>query len=245
MVSGGKIKEFLGKRKWRVKIKTWMLVVALIPLGFIDATLLRYNHIQMTELRDKVLAADAEISETESDEEMEVSDEKLKQALVELKEYTFSNIIINIVEENGVQKVGFGTGPFYLEHQYLRAAHRALEEAERALAAASDDNPNGNIYELAGEVCREEAIANRWIWDSPGYINCMLSEIQKYPAANEIQDTIIASLPSTELYRREFASPIWAPTLTGWMLLITAIVIVVIFIRILIWVILRVSLLFI
>ena len=48
---------------------------------------------------------------------------------------------------------------------------------------ASDNNPNGNIYGLAGEVCRPIAIANGWSWNSAGYINCMMSEIQKYPAA--------------------------------------------------------------
>ena len=97
---------------------------------------------------------------------------------------------------------------------------------------------------MASEVCRAEAIANGWTWSSPEYINCMVSEIQKYPAANEIEDTIIAALPSTELYRHNYASPIWAPTLSGFMLLITVLIIVVIFIRAIVWVILRLSLLF-
>ena len=72
----------------------------------------------------------------------------------------------------------------------------------------------------------------------------MVSEIQKYPAADEIQDKIIASLPSTELYRHNYASPIWAPTLAGFLALITVIIIVVIFIRFFIWLFLRLSLLF-
>ena len=71
-----------------------------------------------------------------------------------------------------------------------------------------------------------------------------ITEIQKYPAADEIQDTIIAALPSTELYRHNYASPIWAPTLSGFMLLITAVIVVVILIRVLVWIILRLSLLF-
>ncbi|MBQ3445604.1 hypothetical protein IJG29_02675 [Candidatus Saccharibacteria bacterium] len=240
---GGKIKATLSKRKWSLKVKTWALVVLLIPLSFADATLLRIGHIKMTELRDAVLAADAKISENEDASASKVSDEELKQALVNLKEFVFGNIVINITEENGIQNISFGTGPFYLEHQYLRDAHRALEEAEKQLS--SDDNPNGNVYGQASEVCQPQAIANGWVWDSPEYINCMLSEIQKYPAAGDIQDTIIAALPSTELYRHNYASPIWAPTLAGWLLLITLIIIVVIFIRILIWIVLRLSLLFI
>ena len=232
---GGKLK--------RVKIKTWMLLVALIPLFVVDATLLRLNHIKMTELRDAVLAVDAKISENVTEAEMEKTDKELEEALVKLKEFVFSHIVVNVVEENGIQRLTFGTGPFYLEHQYLRAANKALEEAEKNMA--SDNNPNGNIYGLAGEVCRPIAIANGWSWNSAGYINCMMSEIQKYPAADEIQDTIIAKLPSTELYRKNYASPIWAPTVTGFMILITLVVIVVIFIRFVIFIILRLSLLFI
>lgn len=222
------------KKRGRFKVwrfKTWQLIVILIPLFFIDATLLRLDHIKMTELRDAVLAAD----EAESDEE-------ISRTLEELKDFVFSNVVINIIEENGKQVITFGTGPFYLEHQYLRAANKALEEAEARLA--SDSNPNGNVYAKASEVCRPQAIQHGWVWTSPGYINCMTSEIQKYPAMDEIQDQIIASLPSTELYRKNYASPIWAPTLTGFMLLVTLIIIIIILIRMIIWIILRLSLLF-
>ncbi len=221
--------------KWRgrfkFKIKTWQLLLILIPLLFLDATLLRLDHIRMTELRSAVLTADEEDD-----------DEKIAETLEELKSFVFSNIVINVVDDNGLQRVTFGTGPFYLEHQYIRAANAALEKAEQELG--SDTNPNGNVYQLASNVCRPQAIANGWTWNSPGYINCMMTEIQKYPASDEIQDRIVASLPSTELYRKNYASPVWAPTLTGFLLLLTAIIIVVIFIKALVWIILRLSLLF-
>ena len=218
--------------RFRFKVKTWQLFLILLPLLFVDATLLRIDHIKMTELRSAVLQADEEND-----------DEKIAQSLEELKDFVFSNIVINVVDENGVQKVTFGTGPFYLEHQYIRAANAALEEAERNFT--SDSNPYGNIYGMASDVCRPLAIANGWAWNDANYINCMMSEIQKYPASDEIQDRIVASLPSTELYRKNYASPVWAPTVTGFMILITLVVIVVIFIRGLVWVVLRLSLLFI
>lgn len=228
---GGKIKEFVRRRKWRVKVKTWVLLLILVPLLFVDATLLRLNHVRMAELRDVVISAD-----------VEEDDEKLAVALTELKEFVFSNTVINVVEENGVQRVTFGTGPFYLEHKYLRDATKALEEAEKMVA--DDTNQNGNIYAKAGETCRALARQNGWTWSSPEYINCMVTEIQKYPAADEIQDKVIASLPSTELYRRNYASPIWTPTFAGFMILVTLIIIVVIFIRFIIFIVLRLSLLF-
>ena len=218
-----KIKKF--------KLKMWQLLILLVPLLFIDATLMRMDHIRMTELRDAVLKADEEND-----------DEKIATTISELKDFTFSNMVINVIDENGTQKITFGTGPFYLEHQYLRAANKALEEAEKTMS--SDNNPYGNIYGMAGEVCRPQAIANGWAWDNPNYINCMMTEIQKYPASEELQDKIIASLPSTELYRHNYASPVWAPTITGFMVLITLIIIVVIFIRAIIWAILHISLLF-
>ena len=173
---------------------------------------------------------------------MDENDEEITKRLETLKDFVFSNMVINIVDDNGDKKITFGTGPFYLEHQYIRAANRALEEAEKNIA--SDNNPNGNIYALASETCKRLAIANGWTWDNPNYINCMMSEIQKYPAAAEIQDKIIASLPSTELYRKNYASPIWAPTWTGFMVLLTLIILVVIFIRMIVWIFLRLSLIF-
>ena len=240
---GGKLKEIIKKRRWKIKIKTWVLLLLLIPLFAADATLLRFNHIKMTELRDAVMAIDAKNNDEESDEEAQTNDAELREALINLKEFVFSHIVINVVEENGVQRITFGTGPFYLEHQYLRAANKALKEAEKNMV--SDNNPNGNIYAMASAVCQPIAIANGWRWNSAGYINCMMTEIQKYPAADELQDTIIANLPSTELYRKNYASPVWAPTPLGFLLLITLIVIVVIFIRMIIWLVLRISLLFI
>lgn len=228
---GSKIKKKLRERKW-LKVRTWVLILVLVPLLLADAYFLRQNHIRMTELRDAVLLAD----EAEDDE-------AIQTALVQLKEYVLSDVVVNIVEENGVQRVTFGTGPFYLEHMYIRAAERALTQAQEELT--SDSNPHGNIYAQASAVCDVQARQNGWGWTSPGYINCMTSEIAKYPAASEIQDTLTANLPSTELYRRNYASRVWAPTMTGVVLLLTAIVIVVIFIRMVVWIVLRLSLLFI
>ena len=226
-----KLKHHISKVK-KTRVKTWMLLVALIPLGFADATLLRLNHIKMTELRDEILAADADND-----------DAKIEEKLLELRKFTYSNMVINIVEENGEQRITFGTGPFYLEHQYLRAAKKALKEAESKLS--SDANPNGNIYGMAGDTCKALALQNGWTWDNANFINCMVTEINKYPASDNVHDTFVAALPSTELYRHNYASPAWTPSLAGWLILITVVIVVVIFIRLLVFIVLRLSLLFI
>ena len=201
------------------KIRTWQLLVVLIPLLFIDATLLRQDHIRMTELRDAVIKADEE-----------EDDEKIASSLSELRDFVSSHMVINVVDENGAQKVMFGTGPFYLEHQYIRAANKALEEAEASMTG--DNNPYGNVYGEAGAICKERALQNGWAWNNPNFINCMLEEINKYPSA-------------AELHGHNYASPVWAPSLTGFFVLLTVITIVVIFIRFIGWVIIRLSLLFI
>ena len=226
-----KIKQILKKRK-HFKIKTWMLVVLLVPLFFIIFTLYRQNHIKMTELRDAVLAA------YEAND-----DEAIEKTLLELKEYVFHNTVINVIEENGEQVVSYGTGVFYLEHQYLRAAQAALEKAEAELTG--DNNPNGNIYGMAGDTCKALALANGWTWDNANFINCMVTEINKYPSAADIQDTIIAALPSTELYRHDYVSPVWTWSLLGVLEVVAFVIIMVILVKVVIFIVLRLSLLFI
>lgn len=225
-----KIKRKLRKFRFR-EIKTWHLCLILIPLFFLAATLMRIDHLKMAELRTAVLTADEE-----------ENDEKISASLEELKNFTFNNIVVNVIEDNGEQKLTFGTGPFYLEHKYRRDAETALKVVEQKIS--DNENPNGNIYAKASDVCRPQGIQNGWDWTSPGYISCMTSEIEKYAASADIVEQITAALPSTELYRKEYASPIWAPSFSGIVILIILILIVVIFIRFLIWLILRLSLLF-
>ncbi len=218
----------VGKKK--KGLKTWQLILILVPLSFLAVTLLRLDHIRMTELRSAVLEAD------ESED-----DEKIVKALNELKNFTINNIVINVPEENGLRKISFGTGPFYLEKSYLRAASAAIKKAEET-AVIDDSNPNGNIYALASAVCRPRAIQNGWNWTNPNYINCFMDELAKYPSSEASSDVFLADIPSTELYRYEFSSPVWAPTISGFVILLCLILIVVIFIRFLIWLILEISL---
>ena len=200
-----KIREFLRKFK---TVRTWQLAVVLVPLAFLAATLLRFEHLRMTELRAAVLVAD------------EAGDlEALEENLARLQDYTFSHMVINVTESNGVQEVTFGT--------------------EESLT--DDSNPNGNIYQIVTNICRAEGVNSGW----NAYLECWTRELEKFPAAEELgSTTIAASIPSTELYRKNYASPIWAPTVTGWVVLICLILFAIIVVRLGIWLVLTISLIF-
>lgn len=212
-------------------VHSWQLLLVLIPLLFVTATLLRLDHIKMVELRDAVLTADAEDN-----------DEAITTSLEELQAFVFSHIVVNVVESNGVQTLTFGTGPFYLEHQYLRAANAAIEQAEAELV--DDSNPNGNIYAAVLAICRPQALANGWSWNHPSYLNCWTTELAKYPASDNFETNLTAKVPSTELYRHNYASPLWAPSWAGWAILACLIILLIVVVRILIWCILKVALIF-
>lgn len=220
-----------GKSKQRLKrthLKIWQLILILIPMMFVVATLLRYDHSKMMTLKEAVAAADKE-----------GNDEEAARQIEELKAFTFSHIVVNVVEKNGVSEVTFGTGPIYLDGQYQRKAATLIAEAEATVG--DDSNPNGNVFAEAMAVCKPQAIEHGWAWDSNEYINCMTTEINNHPAADVIDDAIKVKIPSAGLYRYDFASPIWAPCASGWMILLCLAIIVVIFIRFIRWVAIRIA----
>ncbi len=230
---GGKktnrIRDFL-KRRFK-SVQTWQLIVILIPLLFFTATLLRLDHLKMVELRSAVLTADQEGNE-----------EQIQQTLTALRDYVYSHTVINIVENNGIQQVTFGTGPFYLEQQYIRAANAAIEAASSELV--DDSNPYGNIYAAVAAICQPQAIANGWQWSSPGYLDCWTSELAKYPETDISDNHLVAKIPSTELYRHNYASPIFSWTPAGIAIIACVVLALIIIVRIIIWLALKVALLF-
>ena len=221
-MGGKRIKHLTIKLKKLRSVKTWQLFLIFVLLIFVCATLLRLDHIKMSNLRASVLEADKDGNEF-----------ILADTLNELKSFASKNIIVNIIDDNGGKKIEFGTGVFYLEQSYLRAASAVLRAA--AEKEIDDGNPNGNVYGIVSGICRPRAIANGWDWDTPDYIACWQEELAKFPASTLNDGTINVALPSTELYRREYSSPIWAPTVSGFFILVTLILGVVIFIRFLIW----------
>ena len=248
---GGFIKKEHQEEKRRLsqlfkQIKTWQLLLALIPLLFLTATFLRFDHLKMHDLKNKVLQADqgktADGKEITSQEEI---DNNLKAALTELKQYTNSHVVINFIEKNGRNVLTFGTGPFYLENQYNRKATTALAEAETKLKQSGDNNPNGNVFAKAMEICKPQAIAHGWAWNSPVYLNCMNGVINSYPSTDQLTTSLAANIPPTSLYRYDFSSPVWAPDLAGFSVLLCLLLFIFILLRFIGFLILRIAIIFI
>lgn len=94
----------------------------------------------------------------------------------------------------------------YLEQGYTREFN-AWQEKQYG-----DANPNGNIYKKAQEVC-----APQFSSYSYAYLQCTTNELEKYPAANELETG--ADKPRQEAYIHSFSSPLWSPDFAGWSVL--------------------------
>lgn len=110
------------------------------------------------------------------------------------------------------------TGPFYLEHQYRRDAQKIVD------AAKNQGNPNGNVHVKAEAVCRPRFT----VW-SLAYVQCFADELAKYPPSPDPAQNV--PLPSTSLYRHNFASPLWSPDFAGWAMVACIIVLFMIIAR--------------
>ncbi|MFI5212718.1 MAG: hypothetical protein ACHQTE_02030 [Candidatus Saccharimonadales bacterium] len=116
------------------------------------------------------------------------------------------------------QHMNTNTGPFYLEGQYKRDAQKAVD------AASNDNNPNGNVNVKAEAVCKPQYT----VW-SPAYVQCFADQLAKYPPSPDPTQNV--TLPSTELYRYNFASPTWTADFAGWSTLACLVIVIMIVAR--------------
>lgn len=177
------------------RIKTWQLLVLLVLVAFVAATFLRLNNIGMVERRKAVIAADV------------VGNEQVTiERLYDLQQYVSSHMNADL--GNGV----------YLESSYRRDSQEALD------AASGDQNPNGNIYKKAQEVC-----APRFSSFSAAYLQCTTSELAKYPASNELIGAV--KLPAASTYLHDYEAPVWSPDFAGWSVVAGAVIVLLILVR--------------
>jgi hypothetical protein len=176
------------------QVTTWQLFVLLILVGFIAATFLRLNNIEMVQRRSAVLSAD-KAGEVEA----------IKNRLIELQRHVSKHMNTDM-------------GTIYLEGQYNRDTDAANA------AAASDGNPNGNIFKKAQEICAPR-FSNLGHYSLP-YQQCVINELNKYPAASQLTSSL--KLPRADSYRHTFVSPLWSPDFAGFSVLACLLIVIVI-----------------
>lgn len=177
------------------RVKTWQLIILLILASFVAATFLRLNNIGMLERRNAVIQAD------------EAGDQAtLLNRLYDLQQHVSAHMNTDL-----------GRG-VYLEASY----NRDLQDWQSA--QYGDDNPNGNIYKKAQEVC-----APRFSSYSAAYLQCTTSELAKYPAGSALADG--SGKPRQETYIHDFASPVWSPDFAGWAIVTCVVIALLIVVR--------------
>ena len=214
-------------------ISTWKLILVLILLVFLSATLLRFDHIKMSELRQAVLTADKE-------EDVE----QIKTSLNELRAFTLKHIIFNILDDNGKEQIIFGTGPFYLENLYIHDAKEAIKKQQEEIEkqGTTDQNPNGNIFAKVAKICDGQARTYGWPYYDKRYLSCYTTELAKYPSSDSLITDLEAILPMTENYRFDYASPIWYPCASGIVIAVALLIAVWIAARILYFIVTTIAL---
>lgn len=106
----------------------------------------------------------------------------------------------------------------YLESTYQSDSQAALDNA------SGDENPNGNIYKKAQEVC-----APRFSNYSTAYLQCTTGELAKYPASNELIGAV--KLPAASAYLHSYESPVWSPDFAGWSVVVCVVIVLMIVTR--------------
>lgn len=178
------------------RVRTWQLAVLLVLFAFISATFLRLNNIGMVERRAAVITADKS-----------GDSEKINNRIYDLQRFVASHMNTNM-----------GKG-VYLEETYKKAVQAAYA------GATNDNNPNGNIYKKAQEVCRP-----KFDYYSYAYIQCTTAELAKYPSSNDLISSV--QLPKADSYRHNFVSPVWSPDFAGFSVLIVVVILIMIFVRV-------------
>lgn len=179
-------------------VKTWQLLILLVLGIFIAATFLRLNNIGMTQRRSAVLQADKDGA----------ASTVLQGRLYDLQRYVASHMNANM-------------GSIYLENQYKRATQAAIS------GASDGDNPNGNVFKKAQEVCAPK-YANLGHY-SLAYQQCVLDQLNNYPSASELTSSL--ALPKADSYRYSFVSPLWSADFAGFSVLACLLILLTIIIR--------------
>lgn len=176
------------------RIKTWQLFALLVVMGFVTATFLRLNNVGMIQMRDAVLSADKAGDATVT-----------RDRLYDLQRYVSTHMNADM-------------GTIYLEGQYRRDSQKLLD------AASNDDNPNGNVFKKAQEICAPKyAHLGHY---SQAFEQCVTGQLDSFGSAGELTSQV--NLPKVEQYRFGFVAPLWSPDFAGFSVLVCLLIVLVI-----------------
>jgi hypothetical protein len=100
-------------------------------------------------------------------------------------------------------------GTIYLENQYKRDSQAALT------GASSDDNPNGNVFKKAQDICAPRyADLGHY---SLAYQQCVIDQLNSYPSGSQLTTNL--QLPKADAYSHSYVSPLWSPDFAGFSVL--------------------------
>ena len=133
---------------------------------------------------------------------------RTQERLYDLQRYTTSHMNAN-------------TGPFYLEQQYRRDV-RKISQANNSEATTEKDRKQ------ADAVCKAR-YPGGW---SLAYVYCFTEQLSNAVKARGGSYQQL-TLPTPDLYRHEFTSPLWSPDFAGFSLLVSVFITVVIILRLL------------
>lgn len=133
----------------------------------------------------------------------------VQAALVELQRYVSSHM-----------NTDMGDKGIYLEKTYQRAYDRAVQEG------LQDDSATRSLYDAADAACH--ATFNR-TQSFPAYTQCVAEKLAGQTANDPLSN---ARIPSVDLYRYNFVSPVWSLDAAGIWLAITVVLGVMLVLRI-------------
>ena len=172
---------------------------------FVAATFLRLNNIGMVKRREAVLQAD------------KAGDPNaIKGRLYELQRYVTSHMNADM-------------STIYLQNQYQRDSQQVID------TASGSQNPNGNIYKKAQDVC-----APKFTHYSTAYLQCTVDYLSQFSPAGDPTDKV--NLPKADAYRYSYVSPLWSPDFAGFSVLACITVIFLILLRLVSLMVLRIML---
>lgn len=130
---------------------------------------------------------------------------KIKNKLYELQHYVSSHMNTNM-----------GKG-IYLETSYQEAVDNAYDDATSSTTI--------NIYRTAQDIC--EPKFSYW---SEAYVSCVSEELGKFSEGEDLVSKVVK--PSPDSYLHVFSSPLWSADLAGWTVLVSVVLFIMIFTRI-------------